>query len=235
MTAAKFTLSNTKGHLRPSKLLRHTAEATGKRGTIARVTEVEIVLDLEVSTKEDWRAVDQLWPNVDKMAKLVAGEDDRGGMDLTARSKLPDMTIDVFGESPYVEDKQGNKLGDVKDRTALVHLSVCPPRGRAKLRIDEKGEGLLTLKFRGRFKALALGQIVKFLESEVWISMEAAQVDMSEETQLAGADPADAKDAAKPKGASVTPINGSSGSNGVTKPTPKDTPKPKGGGAGASA
>lgn len=173
-----FSLSKVRARIRPSKLVRSTTEASGAKGKIAKVTEVEMTL--EVGNLDDegdvdpsfYEAVEVLWPGMRKMIKTIGANEEHQGLDVTSRGKLSDSTVDVFNIDPRTDA--------FKEDEPLFHLTGARIKGKPKLKVGEDGDAVLVLKVLSKFKKADLAKLTQHIESDVWVSMIPTQVEMSE-------------------------------------------------------
>jgi hypothetical protein len=190
-----FKVERVKGRMRPFRVVRATTEATGKKGAVRHVSEVEVNLEIggegDVDPSFD-KAIEVLWPGAADVCKRIGSDESATGQDSTARGKLPDLTVDLYAMP------EGGK--------PVFHLPAATCRGRPKLKIDENGTATMALRLSGRFQKDDLARLTHYIEADVWMTAAPAQVDMAEIVE-AKAEPAKKKAGKRVK----TPPNGESG------------------------
>lgn len=135
--------------------------ATGNQdGHPVHVREVTLALALVPATPDEWKALETLFPFCKRTADLIAGDDDRAGVTLVANQKLAETALRVH----YGDETQEPALG----------ADNCEHKGKAKLSIDEAGEGLLLVSVAAKFPSLDV--IDALIGCDVRITLQAAQV-----------------------------------------------------------
>jgi hypothetical protein len=161
-----FKLENVPGVIKPrTVLLQAVTVATGTNAVPKKVTEVELLLELDVSACA--KAVEHLFPGADMYMKTVAGLEHAKGEDRVARTKLPEMNVRVW----YGTDTE-----------PVFDLMGCPIKARPQLKVDENGNGRLVLKPRGKFSNKQLADMAQLISADVRVTMDPAQMDMAELT-----------------------------------------------------
>ena len=137
----------------------HGADAKPKR-----MTEVELHLEVDVSECPD--AVEDLFPGADAYCKTVAGlEKQCKGEDRSARTKLPEMNVLVW----YGTEAE-----------PVVDCQACSVKSRVLLKVNEDGDGKIIIKPRVRLDNKQLTGMAQLIKADVRVSMEPAQVDLSD-------------------------------------------------------
>ena len=112
------------------------------------------------------KSIEVLWPGAGDTCKRIAAEEGAAGQDSTARGKLPDLTVDLFGVP--------------EDGKPVFHLPAAVCRGHPKLKIDENGTATMVLRLAGRFQKDDLARLTHYIEADVWFTAAPSQVDMTE-------------------------------------------------------
>lgn len=171
----KFEIENIPGRIRPSKLGKSTTEATGSNGSVKNVSEVQVQMELgdvegDRTVGESFgEALEAIWPGIDKILYAVEENEDQSGFDLTARSKLPELTLDIW---PTDRTKD--------DSNALVHTSSARCISKPKLKVGEDGDCVLVLKLLIKLDKTALSKVAQHIDADVWVSATPSQVDITE-------------------------------------------------------
>lgn len=165
------------GRLKPSRVNKVTTEANGTKGKPVQMAEVE--LEMELGWLEDspgemsvtfGQFCEDLFPGSDAMAKHVAADDARGGMDLTARNKLPDITLDVW------VSESGREKEDPRQKVA--HISAARCKSKPKLKISEEGDAVLCLKLLSRIPMDELATVFEHIGADLWFDAAISQSEL---------------------------------------------------------
>lgn len=163
--------------IKPSRALAAATQPRGKDGKATKITELELVLHVNVS--DHLKALEPVFPGADVYCKLVAGaEKECKGEDRTARTKLPDADLRIW----YGDDKE-----------PVVSLSGCPVKSRLVLRVGVKGEATLVIKPRVKLSRSELGDVLDLLSGDCRLDMEPSQQTLP----LASAEGGEAEDGGK--------------------------------------
>lgn len=161
-----FKLTDAHGTIRPkSQLIAAATMPRGPQAKPSKVTEVELLLELEVDgciEQTEW-----LFPGAKLFCQTIASLEHAKGEDRTSRTKLPEMNLTV-----------------AYDGKVIFEQSNCPVKKRPQLRVDKDGEAKLILKPRVKCNSKELAQLANMIEADCRFSMEATQTDMSEDTTL---------------------------------------------------
>lgn len=158
-------LTKVAGVIKPRTVfLNAVTAAAGANAKPTRVTEVELLLELDVTNS--LKAIDALFPGADEYAKLVAGREKQcKGEDRTARTKLPEMNVRIF-------------YGD--DAEPAVDSQACPVKARPQLKVNEDGEARMIVKPRCKLANKQLTEMAQLIGADVRVTMEPAQVDLAD-------------------------------------------------------
>jgi hypothetical protein len=166
----KFEFDHLKGTLRPFKVIKSTTMPHGPDGKPATVTEVQ--LELELEAVEALSAIGWLFNDIDlkKLGQSIAGDDDRGGIKLTAHTKLPAMNFALY----YPEEDD-----------PIFDRSECVVTSKPQLKYTETGDATLLLRPKVKLTDKELPRVCKMIDADIRVSTEKTQSDMSEDTRLA--------------------------------------------------
>ena len=161
-----FKLTEAPTTIRPrSQLLAAATMPRGKNAKPEKVTEVELLLEVEVDNciKE----TEYLFPDAKKYCDMVASLEHAAGEDRITRTKLPEMNVVISYDGEVIFDQLN-----------------CPVKARPQLKVDKKGEAKLILKPRIKATGKELALIAGFIDADVRLSMEPTQTDLSEDGAL---------------------------------------------------
>ncbi len=155
-------LTHAKMRLRKTSLISSTMQSKDG-GAPERVVLVELPVEVEVSKEvsKDKTFV-HLFPFAKEAMDLIAGrnEDERRGLDQVGRGHVPEMNVTICDTPP---------LDDVAPRVVFT-INQVRVKGRPKLAIDEKGDGILHMKIRGYFSLNDVAQLGPYIDGDAWIS-----------------------------------------------------------------
>jgi len=155
---SEFKLENAPAELKgKSTLLSSTTQSRKNKPT--KVTEVKLVFEVDLSA--DVKGIDFLFPGVDLHCKAVAGLEHYKGKNRTARASLPEMNIKL-----------------VYDGVEVLNQKNCPVKTKPQLKINKDGEATLVIRPMVKLDGEELAQIASYIDSDLRISMESAQVDL---------------------------------------------------------
>lgn len=178
-------LTRVRGTLVAMPPKRSTKQGGGKDGdTAVDVTEIELGLDLggEGDVDESFtKAIKELFgPEVTTQMKRAAKKTDAdeveggGGFDITTRQKMGDLAVTIHGKY------EGGK-------PIVTPIMSATVRSKAKLKVDAKGNATLVLRrvaIRVPFDEVPA--LFPYLNATVFVTCEAAQIDMSELDEAEG-------------------------------------------------
>lgn len=181
-----FVLKKTPGKIRTkSQLLAQGMIASGSNAKPKRVTEVEVILELNPT--DCMSAVESLFPGARDYLKIASAQEGFKGEDRSARTKLPEMAVEIF----YADEPE-----------PVIRMAIATVKARAVLKVgvSEKAESKLIIKPRGKLTDPELVQLVQLLEADIRVSMEPSQVDIGESEFLSQSGETKEKGKGKGKG-----------------------------------
>lgn len=186
----EFRLEKVPAVIKPgTQLLQAVTVAGGANASPRKVTEVKLVLEINVTDCP--ASVEFLFPGAKVYMDTVAGLEHAKGEDRTARTKLPEMNVRVW-------------YGDGTDEP-VFDLAACSVKSRAQLRVDEDGAGKLIIRPCGKFTNKQLADMAQLISADVRVSMEPSQMDLSD---VVIAEPAGGKKKGRGKKADLKVVDG---------------------------
>lgn len=154
-------------------------QATIPIGPQAKPTKcVDLALTLHVDTSEHMREVDKLFPASDVQAKTIAGREECKGEVRKTNTRLADMFVCVrYGKQTVIE-------------------AACEIKSAPQLHISEDGNAKLVLRQRIQVPVSEVGGLLELLGADVRVTIEPAQMDLSDQTTLAEEAPKQKKEKA---------------------------------------
>lgn len=141
----------------------------GKSAKPVKCADVQVTLYLDAS--DHMKLVEKLFPACDVQAKTIAGRDECKGEVRKTNTKLGDMQVAIaYGG------------GQVIDTT-------CEVKSAPQLHINEDGNAKLVVKPRFQIPVKDVESLLEVINADVTVSLQPAQVDLSDLTELAVDDP----------------------------------------------
>lgn len=150
------------------------AAVAAQDGQSVHIKEVELSLELNPAEAEQWKALEVLFPFCKRMADLIAGDDGHPGMTLVAQQKLPPLMLRVYS---------GNS------NEPILVADQCSHKGKAKLLIDDDGEGIVTLTLLAKFPSV--DAVNALVGADVRVTLVAQQVTVQHAAEENGQDEAE--------------------------------------------
>lgn len=152
----------------------------GEKAKPTKMADVQLTLHLDVT--EHMKLVEKLFPACDVQAKTIAGREECKGEVRKTNTKLGDMCVSIF----YGADNEP------------VVRGVCDVKSAPQLHTSEDGNGKLVLKPRLQVPVNDVDSLCELINADVRVTMEPAQMDLSDATVLAdGKEPEKQKRAKK--------------------------------------
>lgn len=120
---------------------------------------VEIVVDKALAKDRDFT---HLFPFGKEAIDTIAGreDDEKRGLDMTARGDVGDMNIALF-DTPLLDDV---------DPAPKFTFNPAEVKGKAKLAIDEDGNGVLKMKIQVWMTQDRVGLLGPYIDGDIYIS-----------------------------------------------------------------
>lgn len=170
-----FSLTRAPAVIRPGTSVNATSSvAVGPEARPVRVTEMTLLL--HVDPTKNLSEIEPLFPGCKVFCDSIAGDDEAAGEDRTTRAKVPEMSLAI--------SYQGADAAEGKEHV-VAEWPVAVIKSKPQLRIGEKGEARLVLRCRVKMTDAQLVAVLPLVEADIRVSMKAAQMDISEMTQVA--------------------------------------------------
>lgn len=173
----KFELKGVKGRLLAPHIARTVTEAAGKKGAVKKLFQIEALFEIggeEGDVEKVMHSlVNGIWKGMTDVVGILSGEEDeeRGGFDVTARKKLPELSVTFAGDA---------------DAEEIIIRGPATCRSKPKLKVEQDGTMTFVVKLAVKVDRATLIKVATFCGGDVYAWMEPAQMDMSEVVDIKG-------------------------------------------------